>query len=727
MKYTTISATLLVVLSAGTSILADGTARQPVGASQTLSVSTEDTAIQVCAATDSLAVVSLRSPGADFDWCAGNRNPAVLPLVASAEVRGQSVPLHWQFVGAQTGRNGEKLLVWKNANPALELRSAWRAAKGPGPVEHTLTLTNLNKEPILLPLQKSLTFSSHAPDSHTLEHWSVEKGANWPSDVGVLQKTIEPRYQSSQVSTPYAPGNDIRPDYIPWTCVQDVQGRQGWYAGIEFSGLVRTELHQSESGDLALCMGIGRNDAEDAAFRTRLAPGESFNAPPVFVGCYKGDVDDGCNHLRRWVEANLRPATPLPNVPLLTNNSWGSGMAVDEKLARSMIDSSGEMGLENFHIDAGWFRAVGDWHPDPVKFPQGLAPVADYAHAKGLRFGLWIGWTQGGPVPDATGNRAALSFVDPQMKSWFTRDYAANWKMPRPFTGADVCLADPKAEDWCLRDLRRCVTEYKLDLLEHDQVMIIDSCQRDSHRHTASPLDAAYHATQAYYRIYDTLRAENPSLVFEDCVNGGRMVDYGAVRRNHYICLTDTLFPLTNRRAFYDAAYALPPSMCECYVEKYPVKTLKNFVYMLRSGMMGWCTIMLDMNEWTPEQRTAGKRQFDLYKQKLRPLINSANLYHVSERPDRKRCWDGMLYVDTAAHTGVLYAFRGTGGEESHRFQLKGLNPTALYAITFEDNSSPAQQLTGAALMKEGVEVNLPETESSELVWLDAVPAGAAK
>ena len=52
-------------------------------------------------------------------------------------------------------------------------------------------------------------------------------------------------------------------------------------------------------------------------------------------------------------------------------------MAVDETLAKRMIDDSAELGLEMFHIDAGWFRGVGDWYPDPKKFPHGLASIAD--------------------------------------------------------------------------------------------------------------------------------------------------------------------------------------------------------------------------------------------------------------------------------------------------------------------------------------------------------------
>src|SRR5215468_2319915 len=34
----------------------------------------------------------------------------------------------------------------------------------------------------------------------------------------------------------------------------------------------------------------------------------------------------------------------------------------------------------SFHVDAGWCRAVGDWYPDPKKFPHGLTAIAEDAH-----------------------------------------------------------------------------------------------------------------------------------------------------------------------------------------------------------------------------------------------------------------------------------------------------------------------------------------------------------
>ncbi len=33
---------------------------------------------------------------------------------------------------------------------------------------------------------------------------------------------------------------------------------------------------------------------------------------------------------------------------------------------------------------------LGDWYPDPDKFPHGLKPLIDRVHALGIDFGLWV-------------------------------------------------------------------------------------------------------------------------------------------------------------------------------------------------------------------------------------------------------------------------------------------------------------------------------------------------
>jgi alpha-galactosidase len=241
----------------------------------------------------------------------------------------------------------------------------------------------------------------------------------------------------------------------------------------------------------------------------------------------------------------------------------------------------------------------------------------------------------------------------------------------------------------------------------------------------------SYHAARAYYEIQAALRHQFPALLLEICNDGGRMVDFGSAAHGDYFSITDTYDPLGNRRAFYDASYVLPPAMLETYVEKWPTASMENFRYMLRSGMLGWFTLMQDSTNWTAEQHNVARAEFALYKSKLRPLIREADVYHVSERPDGVH-WDGMEYFDPATKHGVLYAFRGSTLEgNSHIFALRGLRETATYQLTFQDGSSADNAATGGQLMRSGIRIQESVPNSSELVFFEEVnpqiPAVKAK
>jgi hypothetical protein len=88
---------------------------------------------------------------------------------------------------------------------------------------------------------------------------------------------------------------------------------------------------------------------------------------------------------------------------------------------------------------------------------------------------------------------------------------------------------------------------------------------------------------------------------------------------------------------------------------------------MLRSGMMGWFTIMIDTTFWSAEQHAEAVKEINLYKKELRPLIRDASLYHVSPRPDGVR-WDGIQYWDPArplGQWGRVDEFRSARGASS--------------------------------------------------------------
>jgi hypothetical protein len=695
-------------------------------------LSTRDTALLLRAGATAPKLESLSRSSGDT-WI--NDSSEAMP--ASVELDGRQVPLVWALMPG-SARVTEKLVefVYESAEPHLRLHWRWEARAGFGPIEHTILVENLGAREVWLPMIDSLKLNWKLDRVSSLRNFYVEKGADSPSTVGTHLDAVSEDYRWIGRSSTYArPIAGQAREIIPAETVYSDEGNQaGWYAGIEFSGRTRISLAR-EGGRLSTELGL---NPDPGPFRTRLNAGESFETPAVFLGAFEDGPDGAGNQLRPWVREVLN--NPLtwknPQYPLLVNNSWGSGMAVDEALALRMIGESKELGLEMFHVDAGWFRGVGDWYPNPEKFPHGLAAIADAAHKQGLRFGIWTDWTQAGLDTEP----GALNVRDPKVRDWMVTDLPPDWK-PEEFKGQTIDIGVPAAHVYAAKEVKRIVEDYHLDMLEHDGYLVAQGCTRDDHPHAPpnqstmkithdwgsyfvladNSTDVSYHSVRAYYDIYATLRREHPGLLFEICNDGGRMVDFGSASHGDYFSITDTYDPLSNRRAFFDASYLLPAAMLESYVEKWPAPETANFLYMLRSGMMGWTTIMLDTTAWSAAQHEAARKAFALYKQKLRPLIRDANLYHVSERPDGVG-WDGIEYFDPARRKGVLYAFRGTAVEQrEHRFVLKGLSPGVRYALHFEDGGAPDAELPGRELMSAGLTVRLAQPLSSELIFVQQI------
>ncbi len=289
-------------------------------------------------------------------------NEAEEPLPATAEVNGVQIPLTWGHEREhERSSPRHAALIYECPSPHLRLTWEWEARSESGPLEHRVTIENLSTEEVWLPMVDSLRLDLPAPARRDLRSLYVEKGADSPSAEGTHLVPVGDGYQWTGYSSTYAfPRKGEARETIPAVLVFDAAGTQsGWYAGIEFSGRTRISLSRA-GGRLQAVLGL---NPQPGPFKTRLKPGESFVTPTVFLGLFTGGADGAGNQLRPWVRHVL--GNPLtwqdPKFPLMVNNSWGSGMQVDEPLALRMIADSKELGLEMFHLDAGWFRAVGDW------------------------------------------------------------------------------------------------------------------------------------------------------------------------------------------------------------------------------------------------------------------------------------------------------------------------------------------------------------------------------
>jgi Melibiase/Glycosyl hydrolase family 36 C-terminal domain len=695
------------------------------------SVATSDVAVVLEAKAQAPRLLRLQ-PANGAPWT----NTLSEPLPAWIERAGKRMPLAWRLLRQRSSvRPGRIAFVYESRRPHLRLTWEWRARARFGPLEHRIIIENLSAQEYWLAPPESLQVRWRIAAQTPLTHFYVEKGAGEPTAQGTHEVSATEGYRWSGWSTTFAHPVPGRPrEIIPYEAVfVPRQGGRGWYAGIEFSG--RTRLTLRRAGDrLSSTLGL---DPTPAPVLTRLPPGGEFETPTVFLGAFSGGPDGAGNQLRPWVRTVLGSAHTWsnPHYPFTVNNSWGAGMDIDEAVAKKMIADAAALGFEMYHLDAGWFRGVGDWYPDPRRFPQGLAALAEDAHAHGMRFGLWVDWAQAGLDTEP----GALNLRNPKVRDWLVADVPPEWK-PQPFKGQTIDIGVPAAKAYVQGELNRIVGDYHLDMLEQDGYVVAQGCTRADHPHappdprrlsvdhyqgedivtSSNSTDVSYHAVQAYYDIYRQLRRLHPHLLLEICDDGGRMIDFGSAAHGDYFSMTDTYTPLANRRAFYDASFVLPPAMLEAYEGQWPTPTIANFLYMLRSGMMGWLTVMQNTTAWTRQQHAAARRAIALYKSRLRPLIRDAQLFHISARPDGVH-WDGTEYWDPSRRQGVVFAFHGSDARErAHRYVLVGLDARASYRLHFEDGTSPDATVSGERLMSSGLRVVLAQPLSSELVFLSA-------
>ncbi|MFD1048924.1 cytochrome P450, partial [Kibdelosporangium lantanae] len=79
-------------------------------------------------------------------------------------------------------------------------------------------------------------------------------------------------------------------------------------------------------------------------------------------------------------------------------NSWeATEFDVSEDNQKRLAALAADLGCELFVMDDGWFGArthdaagLGDWTPNPSRFPGGLNPLIAEVHRLGMRFGLWV-------------------------------------------------------------------------------------------------------------------------------------------------------------------------------------------------------------------------------------------------------------------------------------------------------------------------------------------------
>jgi hypothetical protein len=645
-------------------------------------IATQDTRLTV-GATDKgqLFIYELSAPLAGWNWV----NSSPVPLMDKVIVNGKKQNVQWQYQdGVFDNTDGQKITIrFVCDQPAMELKSVWQAKPGPGPVRHTMFITNKTNGQITISEQETFDLQVTGLKNKNRVFY-ISDDAFEPDRYGVYRDSLVNGYQKTLII-------NQEQDFIPFLVVDAGQGN-GMYMGWEWSiGRVSMADSYNSSG---VHLKVGNRDD----FRTDLSAGETFEVPPGFIGAYKGDLDDMGNSLRKYlfnysIPAIIRNDSSYPKVEWNAFAATGKepgGWDPSEKNYFKFIDDIAPLGFDEVVLDINWWSSYNDPNHilmDPVDWPSGMEVVEKYAHNRGLRFGLYD-------------NESKNLTCDSGRKERFD-------------------------------DLTYLIKNFKADFYRSDATAgyVIKGAYSPGHK-AHYPEDKDYWSVKAFYEVTDSLYATIPTFTWENCACGGTIKDFGTLKRASKIQNTDRYYPMNARQSFYDASFAIHPIQIASMVGSWVSWTAEGSVYEFRSASMGASMWGPDGPSggnggefWSKQQRSDITKAVATYKNKLRPLIRNGNLYHIFPRPDEV-VWDGIEYYDPEVGKGVVYIFKPSDGIDSTNIKPRGLDAKATYHITFEDGSNPDISMTGEQLMA-GITVILKGSPVSELLFFECDKSSA--
>jgi alpha-galactosidase len=454
----------------------------------------------------------------------------------------------------------------------------------------------------------------------------------------------------------------------------------GLVAGIEFNGKSRLSAWAQPEG----CSLVSRID--DLAHT--LAPGATFSVPACFVGRYQGDWDEAGYVTQRFAEAHVSPPRPDDNYPWVQYNSWKYGQEIDEAQQLAVLERCAELGVEVAVVDLGWARAIGDWRPDPQKFPRGLRPLAERARSYGMRFGVHMALAQCSP-------QAPIAHAHPEWLAGSYDDY---------YAAGRLCLGHVPCREWLTAQILRLIDEEGIDYIIQDGEDMVKLCRRSDHSH--APGDSNYANSElGLDLVIAAVRRERPYVVVENCEDGGCMMTYKMARLYHTSITVDNIATYATRQGIYGASYPFAPRYSVRYMQDDPTP------YTLRSAIFGGPLILMQrITDWDAAQMADTKAAIAQYKA-LRGLIRDAKIIHLL--PPRYNVgglgwgWDAIQAVSADQHRSVVMVYRAQGDVAERRIHPRGLHPDAHYRISISESGS--SNMTGAAIQHEGLPITLPE------------------
>ncbi|MFD4560611.1 alpha-galactosidase [Streptomyces sp. NPDC058469] len=480
--------------------------------------------------------------------------------------------------------------------------------------------------------------------------------------------------------------------HLPWVALDtDATEERGEVYGcaLGWSGSWRIAVAQLPDARVQITGGAGYDDSG----LLLLEAGESFTTP-VFAGLWSDAGFGGAS--RTWHTYQRTYVIPDADQdrPVLYNSWEATQFDISEEQQEVLAQRAAAAGVELFVVDDGWFgkrtsdrAGLGDWTPNPDRFPAGLKPLADRVHALGMQFGIWV-------EPEMVNADSDLYRAHPD---WV--QYQEGRKRTEFRNQLVLNLAREDVQEYLWEQLDGLLSSAPIDYVKWD----FNRCFTDAGwPGDAYPQRLWVDHVRALYALFDRLRAAHPGVAFESCSGGGGRIDLGIMSRTDQVWTSDNTDPLDRLAIQHGFSQIHPARVMAAWVTDSPNTQLNGRVSSLRfrfvSAMAGVLGVGGDLSEWTEEELAEARQWVDLYKE-IRPLVQHGDLHRL--RPPRGGL-SAVQYV-RGDETVVLALLQAQHyGEPVPALRLRGLDPTASYECL-----ETGEVHRGAVLLHHGLRTGL--------------------
>jgi alpha-galactosidase len=336
---------------------------------------------------------------------------------------------------------------------------------------------------------------------------------------------------------------------------------------------------------------------------------------------------------------------------------------------KALAETAAAVGAERFVLDDGWFvgrrddtAALGDWRPDPVKYPDGLGPLIDHVRGLGMDFGLWV-------EPEMANADSDLLRQHPD---WILGEPGRTQPLGRGQYVLD--LTRPEVAEAIFAQIDALLAAHPIGYLKWDM-------NRDLTHPMSRGRPASHAQTLAVYALIDRLRAAHPTVEIESCASGGGRADYEILRRADRIWTSDCNDPIERQSIQRGVSIFFPPEVMGSHVGPAASHTTARTASLdLRAmtALFGHMGIEADVRAFRPRELAGLTAAIALHKH-LRPLLHGAGRLVRQTPPDPGAVAFAVIGDGIAVASLAQLETPRTAGAPPLR--LEGLDPETVYDV----------------------------------------------